>query len=312
MRYFVRFLLVLCVFLNTSAWAQPSQPFQLLTISGVGSQGDSSARFFAPILGEALGKSVIVMNYPGGNDTIAIKKYYSLPDDCNNLIIGNSSSAYVSKFLKEMVSDPMKDLTPLYGMATSTAVVLVSAESDIYTVQDLVAKYKKAGRLTGASTIPTTVMVLGFFDEATGIKTEVVKYRESAQAALNVATGLVDYTISIVGNAAYQGLIDNNKIRAIAIIGDERSTYYPKIKTMGEQGYGRYIRTFAWNGFFIHTSASAECKSHLTDVLKKVMHSAQAQKYTERPGGPKLFLQSGAEIKRLLESEYLVMPSILD
>lgn len=305
MKYFFRFLFILAASLGQVARAD-APIFTLMTLSGVGSQSDSAARFIAPLLSKELKQPVIVSNHPGGNGTIGLKKYQETAVDCQSLLIGHSVVAYNSKFNTLLSFDPMKELTPLYGLSNTNMMVLVSATLPIYNMDDLVKHYEKAGRLLGSSTIPNTVISMAMLDASIKVKTTVVNYKVAAQAGMDLAAGLIDYTLSAAGNPAYQAMIDSQKIRPIAVTGFKRSDYYKTTPTLTEQGYND-IEAFAWNAFFVHASASDECKTRLKAVVEKVMNSPEAEAYGERAGHPQRFLVRGTEIQKILQREYIVM-----
>lgn len=288
--------------------AAQEKPLTIMTLSGTGSQSDTSARYFAPLLEAELKRPVIVGNYPGGQGLIGIRKFYETQADCSNVLIGHSSIPYVSKFLPQLDMNPLVDLEPLHGLARSASMVIVSANSSIYNISDLAKLSRTNKRVTGASTVVMTAMSMTLFDAAVGTRTEVVSYRNSTQSALDVASGLVDYTFGISGNAAFQGLIDSKKLRVIGVLGDVRSPGYPDTKTMREQGYTS-VEDYSWNGFFVHSSDSAACKARLTTAIYRVMRSPKGEAYSTLAGSPQRYLVNASVLRSHVINEYRSMPA---
>lgn len=296
-KLFLRIIFLIWLFMI--AVANASEPITLVTLTGPGSQGDTAARFFAPLIEHETGKPVVIINAPGGQGVIGMEKYLQYKADGNTLLVGNSSVAFSPKLIPNLGFDPMNDLEPVYGLSSSPLLVLVAANSPIKSMKDFPALFKEKGKLFGGSSVVTTAVSMGLMDKTLGIVTEVVNYKQPQELVLNLSSGVLDYSIAGTANSSIQGLLEAGKLRAVGVVGKTRSLQYPQLLTMKEQGF-ESVEEFSWTAFFINAKTDPHTKQVVTDMLKKVMNSDAAKDFENKPGKPGRFL-AGKDAIRLLQ-----------
>ncbi len=94
-------LIIACIVLIPAAWAQyPEKPINLIVGFKAGGTSDSVARFLAKSLQTQLGQPVLVVNNPGGGETLAattVKK--SAPDGYSIAVITNTAYTFMPYFM---------------------------------------------------------------------------------------------------------------------------------------------------------------------------------------------------------------------
>ena len=92
-------------------------------------------------------------------------------------------------------------------------------------------------------------------------------YRGSGQAAASVATGAVQGTFTFY--SAAKPLVDDSKVRALAVASAERIASWPDVPTMQELGYAN----FDHRGF-VGLAAPAKTPPQVVALLNKALNQA--------------------------------------
>lgn len=292
--------------LLTSCLSFADSNLKIITLGASGSQSDTAIRFFAPMIEKETNKNVIIQNIPGANGLIGIRDFLRLPKDQPSMIIGNSNLAYLSQTTKGLEFDPLNDLEPVYGLADSPILILVSSTSKVNNLKDLVELYHSKNRLLGGSASALSTIMINGLSESIGVNTEIVNYKLSQEMAMNTATGLIDYFTAAAGNSSAQSLLDAGKLKVIGVISHERSISYPFVKTVQEQGYSE-VHGFSWVAFFVNKDLPTKMKQDLRIAIEKALRTPEAYGYENLSGNPRRWLASWltVRIKQLQELQYL-------
>ena len=136
-------LLCLAGMACAQAWS-PAKPVRII-VPIVGSTNDVLARLVAPKLQEVLGQPVIVENKSGAGGNIGADFVAKAPPDGHTLLVGyNGPLAINVTLFDKMPFDPLKDLAPITLAVKSPQYLVVNPGTGITSVEDLVAKAKRA------------------------------------------------------------------------------------------------------------------------------------------------------------------------
>lgn len=237
----------------------------IYTASGPGSLADTAARFFAPLIEKESGSPVSVFNHPGGNGVVGISAF--LKSKGSSIFIGSTVQGYL-KMTSKTPFDPIRDLTPLYGLSITKQQVLVPASSPFRSISDM-----GGIKLNGGAAHPSTEMSMLLLDHKRNGETVIVGYSQTSQVAIDLAAGRIDYTIGGVGNSATQGFIDSGRIRSL-----------------GELP----VEGFSWLGWFGRSGDLTN--GHLRSVLQAVMNSPEAAAFAISGRG--LLLLDGPQVAK--------------
>lgn len=277
-----------------------AQPLTLLTLSGVGSQSDTSARYFAPLIERELGRPVVVINVPGANGWIGYEQFIGSAANGNTVLVGNTSLAWLAA---DNGVDSMERVKPVYGLTYSQMLVIVPGNSTINKISDLV---KSPRKLNGGSSAVMTGVSMNLMDKHLGTNTEVVTYRQAPQMVVDLIAGRLDYTVSSSGNASTQSFIESGKLKVIGVLGATRSLEHPTVPTLKEQGYTT-IEDFAWCAFFTHTNIPFDKFQEIQSAIKNAMNTPEARAFEKRPGRPSLYNSNGLVVRQLLVKEFNII-----
>jgi tripartite-type tricarboxylate transporter receptor subunit TctC len=215
----------------------PDRPVRLVVAFPPGGPTDVVARILAERMGRELGQAIVVENRGGANGNIAAEAVAKAEPDGYTLLY-NTSSIVISRALYRRLSyDLLKDLAPVSLTAASPLALVVNPAMPPRTPAEFIAWLRaNPGRLSyssgGIGNIShlVTFLVLNHL----GAEAVHVPYRGTAAALTDAAAGNVQFTADTVVTAL--PLIQDGRVRAIAVSSAERSPLLPEVPTMTEAG----------------------------------------------------------------------------
>src|SRR5689334_2871258 len=211
----------------TAACAQdyPTRPITLVVPYAAGGGNDAMARIVAEKMSRTLGQQIVIENKGGAGGSIATRQVARAAPDGYTLGLSGTGTHAINPTLYANVGyDPRKDFAPVGLIATSALVVLVNNSVAAKTIPELIALAKKdPGKLTYASAGVGSGIHLGaeLFATMAGIKLTHIPYKGSAPALTDLIGGHVSIYFSSLPPAI--GLVQDGKVRALAVTGPERS-----------------------------------------------------------------------------------------
>jgi tripartite-type tricarboxylate transporter receptor subunit TctC len=103
-----------------------------------------------------------------------------------------------------------------------------------------------------------------------------VPYRGMPQALTDVMGGQIDCVFADPASA--QGLVQDGKLRALAVTSAKRLETMPDLPTVAESGLPGYELT-AWVGVFVRTKTPPEIIARLNALVTSFVTSAETKKY---------------------------------
>ncbi|MDR0417404.1 MAG: tripartite tricarboxylate transporter substrate binding protein [Propionibacteriaceae bacterium] len=288
-------------------WPNNCGTIQIFLATSAGGASDLTYRAMAEEMSQELGVKVEVINAPGGGGLTALNRTkQAKADGCtlDNPTIPDSL-AYI---IEGAPADWTKEDFKLVGaFAKGPQVLVVNAESDYQTLDDLIAAGKAEGRLLSAADMPNggDAVTNALLAEAAGVKISQVIVDGSPEKVQAVLSNQVQYE-----TGAYAGVragIDNNQLRALAVWTDERLPFLPNVPTGKEQGVDVVIATELGLGFV--PAVPDEIRQKMEDALKAV---SEKDSFLEKLNtiGTLLNFQTGAEFSKSWDDRITVMGSI--
>jgi tripartite-type tricarboxylate transporter receptor subunit TctC len=275
-------LLLACA--ASSAQAQPASGYpnklvRIIVPSPSGGPPDQIARIVANKLQAAFGQTVIVENRAGAGGLVGTAYLSKLPPDGYNILITTASHTAIPAFTPNTPYDAVKDFTHVTLLAQNYGQVLVVRPTlPVKTVQELVAlarkqpgklSYGQAG-LGTASHIPAEVMI-----GAANIDMLQVPYKGTPAAMTDILGGHID--VFFIGTQIALPLVQDGKIRALAVTGRERWKGMPDVLTMQEQGFKDY-NIVNWFGAWLPRGAPPEIVARLHAEIARALKDPEVEK----------------------------------
>jgi tripartite-type tricarboxylate transporter receptor subunit TctC len=219
------------------AQAYPHQPIKLVVPFVPGSPVDVLARTVTVPLSDRLGQSVIVENRPGAGTSTATRAVAAAAPDGYTLLMSGQTLAYLGQFFPDLGFDPIKAFAPVATLAGWSHVMVVNPAVPANNVKELVA-YAKAnpGKLTFGFGLGTSPQIVGeYFKVVAGLDIASIPYRGGEQVRIDLLGGRIDINFGPLGNVL--PMIQDGKVRPIAVTSVKRLPELPDVPTMSESGF---------------------------------------------------------------------------
>ncbi len=260
---------------RAAAQSYPDKPIKLVVPYPPGGPIDTTARIVAHELSARLGQ-VIVENRPGGGATLGAKSVATADPDGYTLLFGSSGSLCVAPALYPNADyDPIKSFAPVATVALLPHVFVVGPSVPAKTLPEFVA-YAKAnpGKLNYGAAIGTPPHLLStLFRVKAGIDIVYVPYKGSAQSVTDLLGGQTHMTID--GLTGLYPLIQDHKVRALAVASATRWPALPDVPTLIESGYPDF-NLDAWTGVVAPAGTPHEIVARLNAAINEGLRSPEA------------------------------------
>jgi tripartite-type tricarboxylate transporter receptor subunit TctC len=263
----------------TFAQSYPTKTLRVIVPFPAAGGTDIIAREVTNKLSSTLGWTIVVENKPGSGGNLGVDAAAKSPADGYTIALGQTSNLAINPTLfSKMPYDSVKDLTPVVLVASAPLVLVVSADSPLKTLADVVnASKAKPASLNFASAGNGTVAHLSseLFQKTAGVKFTHIPYKGAAQAATDLVGGQVQIYMSSVPTLI--GHIKSGKMRAIAVTSLNRVDDLPQVPTVAESGY-KGFEAVTWFGFVAPTGVPNDIVTRLNTEINKALQSADVKK----------------------------------
>ena len=235
----VRLLAGLAAFAAAAAAAQtyPDHNVRVIVPFGQGGPTDVIARIFSAKLSEALGHQFYVENVAGAGGNIGTAQAArAAPDGYTILVVSTGFMVNPSLYAK-VPYDPVKSFTPLTLAAVSPNVIFVNPSVPAKTLKELIelvkanpGKYAYAQPAIGS----TPHLSAELFKQTFGLDLVMVPFNSAGLAVNGVLAG--QPPIGFTALPPTIGLINDGKLRGLAIEAVKRSPTIPNVPTIAEAG----------------------------------------------------------------------------
>ncbi|MGA9454296.1 MAG: tripartite tricarboxylate transporter substrate binding protein [Pseudolabrys sp.] len=229
-----------------SAQDYPTRPIRIIVPTPAGGPVDVMARVLANALPPVLGQNVFIENKPGAGNTIGSRAAASADPDGYTLMVSAASGLIMSPMIHKNAGYDASSFASIALVAETPQVLVVNAQTPFKAVADLVA-YAKAnpGKLNystgGVGTLPHLNAEL--FKSVSGTNILHVPYKGGGPALTAVVAGEVQMTFDTVSTSLQ--LIQDGKLRALAIVGPKRAPEVSDVPAMPEIGFPS-VTSGAW------------------------------------------------------------------
>lgn len=255
------------------AWAQawPSKPVQLVVPYPPGGVLDNFVRPMAEALSKELGQPVVVDNRAGANGIIGTTRCAKAPADGYTLCIGNGDIMSLNPQLySKLTYNPKTELVPVVRMANMVAAIVVSSSVNAKNLAELAALDKaNPGKVNWGTfgTGSTAHVFLAEYNLVFGSNLTHVPYNGSAPLMQALLAG--DVQSAMLAHVAVAQYLDSGKLRAIAVMGEKRSDFFPGVPTISEQKFG--FSGENWIGMTAPAGTPAPVLDRMNAAVNKIL-----------------------------------------
>jgi tripartite-type tricarboxylate transporter receptor subunit TctC len=262
----------------------PSRPVALIVPYGAGGVADVGMRILGERLGNQLKQQFIIENRPGAGGIIAIKAGLSAAPDGYTLSMTGNNNAIAAALFKTLPYNILTDFASVSTVAFFDVLIVTRAGSPLHSIDDVIKAAKaNPGKLNIGTINPGSTQNLAaeLFKSTADIQATIVPFRTSPDMATAVLRG--DADIAFEFYAAIHGMIDDNKVIALASTGPKRTAYLPQIPTVIESGLKDY-EVASWNGISVPTGTPKNVVDTLAGAIKAVLPDPEVQRKANQLG----------------------------
>jgi tripartite-type tricarboxylate transporter receptor subunit TctC len=210
-----------------------------------------------------------VVNVGGAGGTIGLAQLANEREQNTLMVMGLVMVGAVETNQSEAT---LEDVTPVAELAEEPLVVVAPADSPYDSVTDLVEDLKQRGQgvsIAGGSAGGADHILAGLLLQDAGVepsKLNYIPYSGGGESLAALLGGKVNAGIS--GVAEYATQVQDGKLKALAVSGEERSELLPDVPTLAEQGVN--VSLTNWRGLVapgtIDDAKAAELTQLVTDM----------------------------------------------
>lgn len=265
----------------------PTKSVEIVVPFAAGGNVDLSCRIIAPEMEKSLGQSVVVQNREGGGATVG-QSYVanSDPDGYTMLAVTNS---FVTNIIFNDTEYGIDSIEPIGMFTYDPEVMLVAENSDITSIDELIEKSKNKPLMHSTPGHTTSHHIAGLlFEDLTGAEFNYIHTNGSAEQTVQLAGNHAEVGFSTYGGAA--SLIEQGKIKILAVASEERLESMPDVPTFKELGYDFLYG--AWRGLGVPAGTPEEVKDTLENAFAEAMASEEVKEQFTNSGFPIMYLDA--------------------
>ena len=254
---------------RADAW--PSKPIRWVVAYPAGGGSDFLARQLAPVLGKALGQTLVIDNRPGAAGIIGTDNAAKSPPDGYTLLTGdNGAMVFNSALYKKLPYSPA-DFAPVGFMARFPLLLVAnpgagfaSAKQWLEAVKARPGKYSYASPGIGSQ----HHLAMELLKDRTHSYIVHVPYRGTAFSTQDLIAGVVP--MGILDTAAALPHLRAGKLKALAVLAPRRIAALPEVPSFEELGVSG-VHVSAWQGLFVPKGTPEPIVARLGAELAKAL-----------------------------------------
>ena len=282
-----------------SASAFPKGSVDYVIPFGPGGESDITARLQQPFFEKIYDEQLVVSYKPGGGGAVGWSQLNSMAAD-GSVIMGINLPHIIIKPQQGDVGFKTNDLAAVYMFHYTPDAVIVKADSEFQTLQDLI-DYAEANPkkliFSGSGKGSANHLAQVKFDSLANVETTYVSFKGTGAAVTALLGGQVTAEWGYTTVGAKQG----DKVRMLAVAMEERHPAFPNVPTFRELGFD--LVSGAYRGIAVPNGASEETRQAVSDAIEAINKDAGFQKQMIDGGFALVDVAYGAEMDRFMSEK---------
>lgn len=268
-----------------AAAAQPEVPKQIKIVVPftAGASNDAIARVIAPQLAARFGNTVIVENRGGAAGAIGSEYVARSAKDGSVLLLTSSTFLTTAATQPHLPYDALKQFAPVAMIGQGPLVIAASAQTPYGSLKELLdAARARPGALNygsagiGSLAHLATVML----DDAAGTRMTHVPYKGAANAASDLAGGLIDVMLSNYSTLA--PVVQGKKVKLLATTAQAASPAFPGLSPAAQSLPGYSVQI--WVGVFAPAGTPQPYIDKVNAALNEISASSEMRALLDLDG----------------------------
>ena len=263
----------------------PIRPVTVVVPFAAGVTGDIVARGLVEHLSAELGQPFVVDNRSGAGGNIGGAAVAKAAPDGYTLLLATTGPASSNKLTyKNMPYDPQRDLAPIVLLGKAPVIIVAKNNLPANTLKEFV-EYAKANPGKATAGYPgngTQGHITGeLLQQRAGINFAQVQYRGSPAIISDILGEHID--IGMDSMAPYVSLIQEKKLRGLAIAGAARWPLLPDVPTVAESGFPGF-EAAVWYALLAPTGTQADIIAKLNGAANGYLKTKAAADLFQKLG----------------------------
>jgi tripartite-type tricarboxylate transporter receptor subunit TctC len=248
----------------------PNKPIKLISPFPAGGSNDIATRVIGEQLALRLKQPVVVENKPGANTRIASAFIAKADPDGYTLLMAAAPHTTNPALFGQLQYDTLKDFTPIIQVVRAPLFLLVPAASPIKTTKQLLelAAKPEAVNVSSPGNGTGPHLAIELFNYLAKSNMTHVPYKGDAPAMTDLVGGQL--TAGVHPIVAPLPFIKNDRLRAIAVFGSQRSALLPDVPSLGEQGF-KDTDVYTWFGLLGPAKLPSSIVTRLNKEINEIL-----------------------------------------
>lgn len=264
----------------------PTKPIRLVVPFAAGGTTDLSARLVAEFAGRELGQTIVVDNKGGAGGSIGMEQVArSAPDGYTIGMATVSTHGSNPAVYPKLGYDPIKDFAPVTNVVAIPSIFAVHPSVPAKTMQEFVALAKaNPGKYTFASPGAGSLGHVNIENFMSLAKIDLlhVPYKGAGLALNDAVAGQVNAITDNLSTTLPH--VKSGRLRALALLGAQRSPQLPNVPTYAELGY-KDMGEGGWFGIVAPAGTPQPIIDKLNAAIHKAMQNPEFKRKVEESGG---------------------------
>lgn len=284
----------------------PTRFLEVVVPFAPGGAVDNTIRILGAEAEKILGQKITVLNKPAGGSVEGQRYVATAKPDGYTLLAMTSS--IVSNILTKNVDFTLDSFDPLIMYCFDPFVFVVSADLPYKTLSEVVAAGKVKPLAASTPGKANSKHIAGMLiEEKTGAKFNYVHTKGASEGVPMIAGGHVQ--VGCWAWAEVRPLVEQGKIRPIAVMAERRDSDFPNVPTFKEEGFELYYG--AWRGIAAPKGLPPDTRNILINALTKAVNSSEVKEKFEKAGFPVVY-KDAAGFRKYVEEDYVSLKKTLD
>ena len=263
----------------------PSKPIRVIVNSAPAGLTDVVGRVVITRMSQSMGQPMVIDNRSGAGGLVGAEYVAKAEPDGYTIGVVASAITVAPQLVAVPPFDASRDYAPVVLLMSTPLMLVTNINSPYRSVAQLVADAKaKPGQISIASggNATMTHLLAEQLQAEAGIKLIHVPYKGGAPALNDVLAGHVPVFFDTFNTSVR--LVQDNKLRALAIVSAARSSALPALPTLAEAGYPG-VQGMAWYAIVAPAQTRPEVVAKLNDEANRALHTAEIRERLVGLGG---------------------------
>jgi tripartite-type tricarboxylate transporter receptor subunit TctC len=247
----LRAAVAVLVLSHGAAFAQswPTRPIRIIVPFPAGGAVDVLARTVFDKVAAQVGQPFVIENRLGAGGTIGSAAVAKADPDGYTILVNSSSHTVAPALFGSLPYDAVGDFHGVIPLASLPTVLFVAASRGYKNVGELVAAARVKSLSYGSGGVGNaTHLNAERFMRSAGFQAVHVPFKGSPEALTEVLAGRIDFSFSALLPA--MALLEDGRLKALAVSSLARATALPDVPTTTEAGYPNSDYNF-WAGVMV-------------------------------------------------------------